>query len=342
MNAAVGADIETHFQPAHDAFHKPFPSAVEEQIFGPFVPGQVARHAVTHTEDPLFRLPTELSDLILSHLSPAALDAARLTCWLWRQKILSHHWLLSEVITRTPPPPHILPAVRLCESEPGEYNLLVPIGSNREPTLRDLLKKFDQHSSLKLAYPENGDWQIRFRIRSLQFSTTELVHLSPHVSTLIIIAAARVGLREGFMILQTVSSTRLHLPENHQWSTLMFFRFDSADFPTYVGSAELPGVVDALDFINMAESKSKRSWIFKIGVGDQLRYLSINVRSAFSKFDTRYMVHLTDSEPLDIPLGEPFSYSLGKISQTCFQSNRSLKLLVSFPDHVSTPCTLSP
>ena len=62
-------------------------------------------HADTHgdnpllgTSGPLFKLPWEVSDLILSYLSPAALNAARHTCKDYRTRILSNTWVSSSVL----------------------------------------------------------------------------------------------------------------------------------------------------------------------------------------------------------------------------------------------------
>ena len=94
-----GWETGCQFSPLSDAFHPSFPTS-EEEISTLCVSGRVglgqSEHACGH--DPIFSLPNEVSDLILSYLSPAALDAARNTCRFWRTKIMGISWVLGSVL----------------------------------------------------------------------------------------------------------------------------------------------------------------------------------------------------------------------------------------------------
>ena len=83
------------FSPLVDAFHPPFPALVEHYISGPCeLNGEDSmRGRINHDDECIFDLPLEVSDLILSYLSPAALDAASHTCKYWRTRLLSDTWI---------------------------------------------------------------------------------------------------------------------------------------------------------------------------------------------------------------------------------------------------------
>lgn len=80
-----------------DQFHPPFP-AVEAYLdaYGPQLLVGSATEQAEH--DRMLRLPAELSALVFSFLSPAALDAARCVSRAWRIKILTDTWVLSSVL----------------------------------------------------------------------------------------------------------------------------------------------------------------------------------------------------------------------------------------------------
>ena len=266
-----------------DAFHPPFPESTEldsiatlnrkdnpnsRSDIGHSVAMEVTKiiprmdSGTSPTGDLLRILPIEVSDMILSYLSPAALDAVRHTSRYWRQNIMTNYYVLSAVIKK-----------RKAQTSSATENCHPWRGG----TLRDFIKWFDQDSSL---YADPDTWRTRFRARSLEFTTTESVdELSDQPYKFK--TAARVGIQLGFMIFQMGVQTH---------SVLLFFRFDSGDFPLYVGSVESPGSQGSLDSIRIIKLYHKQSALLEITMDEEIKLYLVRPREAFAKFDTRFSV----------------------------------------------------
>lgn len=337
----IPEDRETgsRFSPFYDAFHLPFPSRARKLTIGPFdaldrssdeshkpasstcVDGPSRGPKARNTEDPLFRLPAEISDLILSYLSPAALDAARYTCKFWRRNIMGNPWVLSTVMNRKAGCPPYSPR------EPG---------SEGEMTIRNLLKSLDQESHLLSTYLESDAWRTRFRVRSLEFSTAEVNgDCSPAVSAAQLRSATRIGSQFGLMILQVVPVHILPILAPSTKSMLLFFHFDSHDFPHYAGYAEHPASEGTINTVSTAEIEPRRSWILTIQISDQLRSYSVESRKSFSKSDTPFCITELEDPQATQQLGglveEKLTPATCEDSTRLTPSNQLWKMLVSFP-----------
>ncbi|KAL9130273.1 MAG: hypothetical protein Q9175_007063, partial [Cornicularia normoerica] len=217
------------------------------------------------TTGPIFRLPSEVSDLILSYLSPAALDAARHTCKDWQTRILSNTWILSLVL--------------------GEKEKSPPLDGSLSGKIshRDLLKKLDRDSVLPSTSQHPDAWRTRFRTRTLEIS----IPLSS--STLMrpaFVAAARTGTQNGFLALQLQDSPKG--TRNRLKSTLVIYRFDSAELPWYAGTVHDVEGQGAFRITGVTGIGRHAEWVLKIEIGNTTGLYSLTAREAFSNSDSRF------------------------------------------------------
>lgn len=199
--------------------------------------------------DPICSSPTEVSDLILSYLSPAALDAARHTCKAWYHTIMSNRWVLSHVL-----------------------------GMNRGSSHRDLLKALEIDSTLLSTFQHPDGWRTSFRIRDVQF-------LLP-VSSSWYVSATRIGSECGFMVFHLSNERPMRLDQTK--STLVFYRFDPTDLPLYAGCAEHEGTEGAINISYTTKVEPGAPTLFKVNIGGITRLYTIATRKAFSNCESRF------------------------------------------------------
>ena len=252
------------------------------------------------TNGPMFKLPSEVLDLILSFLSPAALDAARYTCRDWRTRILSNPWVLSSVL-----------GVK-------EDRLSLAGSPSSKLSHRDLLKKLDRDSDLPSTSQHSDAWRTRFRTRSLEFST-------PSASaTLTFMAAARTGTQNGFLVLQLRGLVQ---------SNLIIYRFDSAELPRYAGTIYNVEGQGTLRITGITEIRRHAAWVLKIDIGDTAGLYSLTTRDAFSKFDSRFGLKRLGSlkEVPTLPNANLVVQELDRPPEPLPISDWSWKVLAGFP-----------
>lgn len=261
------------------------------------------------TNGPIFILPSEVSDLILSYLSPAALDAARYTCIDWRTRILSNSWVLSSVL--------------------GVKEDRSPLDGSPSSKLshRNLLKTLDRDSDLPSTSQHSDAWRTRFRTRKLEFSIS-----SPSSSPTkpAFVAAARTGTQNGFLAFQLrgpAPSTR-----NRLQSTLIIYRFDSAELPWYAGTIYNIEGQGALH-LSATEIRRHAAWILKIDIGDTAGLYSLTTCEAFSKFDSRFLLERLGSleEVPTLPNDNFVVQELDRPPEPLPINDGSWKVLAAFP-----------
>lgn len=264
--------------------------------------------------DLVLGLPTEVSDLIFSYLTPAALDAARHTCWRWRKYILRNNWVLSSVLD-------------------GSYAI----------NTRDLLKKLDCDSDLLATSGHPDAWRTRFRIRNLDFSLYSPAICKAGTSRPRFVAAARCGTQNGFLVFQLSRSYGEHESSNLLKSTLVLYRFDSTDLPLYVGTIGHPADGGKLRIISAADNRQGASWILKVEIGEIASLYSITIRKAFSRSDSRFL--LRNFPPHEEPMQEIYwsdtVKELERPSDGVPQSCNSWRILAQLPLHAAVsmlPC----
>lgn len=225
------------------------------------------------TSDPIFILPSEVSDLILSYLSPAELDAVRHACKCWRRKILSNTWVLSSVL-----------GIREGTPSPLDTSL---IGTTSH---RNLLKKLDCYSALPSTFQHPEAWRTRFRTRTLDFS---IPLPSSALRRPVFVAAARTGTQNGLFVFQLQVSAK-DIGDRSS-SALVIYRFDSTELPWYAGVVHEVEGQGALRIINVIEVRRHAEWILRIDIGDTPGLYSLTAREAFSNAGSRFSLNALES-----------------------------------------------
>ena len=222
--------------------------------------------------DPIFRLPSEVSDLILSYLSHAALDAARLTCKDWQKRLLSNSWILSTVL----------------DASEGKSPLHASVDGRISH--RDLLKKLDRDSNLPSTYRHADAWRTRFRARSLEFT---IPSPSSVLKSPAFVAAARLGTQNGIVAfqLQDFPNSTSHCSKN----TLVVYRFDLTDLPRYAGTIHDVEGHGALRIISVKEIRRNAEWVLRIKIGETAGFYSLHTREAFAKSDSQFSLKPLES-----------------------------------------------
>lgn len=262
------------------------------------------------TGDPMFKLPPEVSDLILSYLSPAALDAARYTCKIWWTRILSNTWVLSSVLgVKEEIPP-------LDESLSGKLSH------------RDLLKNFDCGSDLPSTSQHPDTWRTRFRTRNLVFS---IPSQSTTLSTPAFVAVARTGTQNGFLAFQlqrSAQSTRSRVK-----SILIIYRFDSAEIPWYAGTIYDVEGHGALRITSATEIRRQAEWALQIEIGHTAGLYLLTARKAFSKYDSSFSLKALESLKKVPALSKNINLQVDKPPQPLPIGDQLWKVLAPFPSN---------
>ena len=216
----------------------------------------------------IFNLPREVSDLILSYLSPAALDAARYACRGWWTIILSNTWVLSSVLG-------------------AREELLSGTLSHR-----DLVRKWDRDSDLRSTSRHPDAWRTRFRTRNLDFSTQSPSSLRTRPT---FVAAARAGTQNGWLVFQL--QDHVHDKSNRLRSTLVIYRLDLTELAWYAGTVHDVEGRGAMRMVGVEEIRRHREWALRIDIGDIARRYSIIDNEGCSNYGSRYsLITLESSE----------------------------------------------
>ena len=222
-------------------------------------------NSLPDTSGTLFNLPREVSDLILSYLSPADLDAARYACKGWWTTIVSNTWVLSSVLGL-------------------REELLSGTLSHR-----DLLKKWDRDSDLRLI-SWHPVWRTRFRTRSLDFSIPSPSSLRTRPT---FVAAARAGTQNGWLVFQL--QDRIQDTRNRSRSTLLIYRFDLTELVWYAGAVHDVEGQGAMRIVGVEEIRRHREWVLRIDIGESARLYSIAANEGFSNSGSRYSLETLES-----------------------------------------------
>ena len=232
------------------------------ELFGRNCASDNHRHgenSLPDTSGAILNLPREVSDLILSYLSSAALDAARYACKGWWTTIVSNTWVLSSVL--------------------GVREELL----SGRLSHRDLLKKWDRDSDLHLPSSHLDAWRTRFRTRDLDFSIPSPSSLRTRPT---FVAAARAGTQNGWLVFQL--QDRIQDTRNRFRSTLVVYRFDLNELVCYAGAAHDVEGQGAMRIIGVEEIRRHREWVLRIDIGDTAGLYSIAAKEGFSNSGSRY------------------------------------------------------
>ncbi len=275
------AEHHARYSNLRDTFHLPFPASAAEYV---------QRHGSRRNNHPLYdeknkdslsKLPPEVSDLILSKLSPAALVAARTTCRTWWTMIMGNRWILASVLGLK-----VSPAVRV---DPRD-------GSN-DAHLRRLQKELD---SQMVKYSVDGHpdvWPLRFRQRVLNFSIPPIckhAHQEYSISGSEFISADFSTIGRFIVLLVTDLVEKAAVPQ--QTHNVVFYQMNLSNEPFYVGSLPCPKSNGPLSIIRGIEIQSYNSWGLTIDIGGTARSYSIVTREAYAKSDVPFIIEEHDPE----------------------------------------------
>ena len=306
VNNASANGHSAEIECASDAHHLYAEGHVDELLLG--------------TSGSIFNLPREVSDLILSYLSPAALDAATLTCKDWRTIILSNTWVLSSVLG--------------VKEEPSKIS-----GSlNAQLSHRDLLNKLDRDSDLPSTFQHPDAWRTRFRTRNLDFS---LPSPSSTRTRPALVAAARTSTQNGWLALQLRDSAQE--TTDRLRSTLVIYRFDSAELPWYAGAVHGVEGQGAFRIIGVAEIRRHKEWVLQIEIGDTAGLYSLNAREAFSNSDSRFSLKTLETLEKVPGLSEDKSTVQGfdRLPEPLSTGDQSWTILAPFPPNGRVSASLN-
>ena len=228
-------------------------------------------NSLPDTSGTIFNLPREVSDLILSYLSPAALDAARYACKDWWTTILSNTWVLSSVLGL-------------------REELLSGTLSHQ-----GLLKKWDCDSDLRSTSWQPDAWRTRFRTRNLDFL---IQSPSSSLTRPTFVAAARTGNQNGWQVFQL--QDRIQDTRNPLRSTLVIYRFDLTELVCYAGAVHDVEGQGAMRIVDVEEIRRHREWVLRIDIGGIARLYTIVANEGFSNSGSRYYLETSESRE-DVP-----------------------------------------
>lgn len=252
-----------------DLFHLPFP-AVEAYLDAHPHQSCVRSSTKQATHDLLLRLPAELSALVFSLLSPAALDAARCVCRAWRSKILRDTWVLSSVLE----PKKAVAATASSGRETGRA------------LHRSLLKKLDAESVLVETFEHPDSWGTRFRERKIEFCLPHQQYIDK--SFMYNSAFTSIKLCDTADFVAFMINER---PSPDYVCTLIVYRLGLAGRPIYVGSTQysksrtqslVPRVQD------MVANRLSRAWVIKLKIGPDVASYLVTSSEAFANDDDEF------------------------------------------------------
>ena len=107
------------------------------------------------------------------------------------------------------------------------------------------------------------------------------------------VAAARAGTQNGFLAFQLQDSAQS--TKNRLRSTLVIYRFDSAELPWYAGTVHDVEGLGAFRITGVTEIRHHAEWVLKIEIGDTTGLYSLTTREAFSKSGRRFSLRTVES-----------------------------------------------
>lgn len=275
--------LPEHFKPINK-FHPPFPDvdsyleAEEQKATGSIWPKP-------EVPDILLRLPTELSTIVFSSLSPVSLDAARCVSRAWRLRITSDKWILSSVLSPETP--------SISDELPKELH-------------RSLLKQLDLENAVSRISNHPDAWRLHFQETTFKFvipprckhQHRRVTAYKSHFSSVAICDAG------DFIALMTKDFTGESLTPNNEQSgsTLLFYRLGLFSQPSYIGSIQYarspqpyPAVCTTIR--KLSTVSCGRGWVLKLDMGDHFTCYLVEPCKGFGKDEKPYILEPLGSFP---------------------------------------------
>ena len=281
------------FSKKFDAFHLPYPEDSNEAR------SPDSEETQSSMNDPILRLPAELSDLIFSFLSTPALEVARCTSRAWRSKITNSRWILASVLRETLSRNTSLRGLlrtleHQCDPEsPSSVEHYGPVWSP------EYCQKYDAR-------------RIRFRVNTLHLFPASTLQGSQAKSYVPQIAGVHIRRTSSniFLVVEVVNRTndsRTSISDTH---ALFIYRFRPKYSPGYIpypdqqfeygGSILIEKLEGPLE-VDVTELKPNQAWILHVRNVEMewssARQYSLITKTAFSRQDARFVL-----EPLSTGL----------------------------------------
>ncbi len=275
------AEHNARYSNLRDTFHLPFPASATEYVERHGSRQNKSSLCDEKNNDSLSKLPREISDLILSKLSPAALVAARTTCRAWWTMIMSNTWILASVLG-------------------FEHPLAVRVdlrSGNDEVNLRRLQKALDRQRTIYSDDEHPGIWPLHFRRRVMDFSIPQVCkHMNQKYSISGFEFGSAVFSVIGRFMVLLVNSAVETAATPQQAHSVVFYQIALSGEPLYVGSLPCPKRNGPLSVVRGVENRQNKSWSITIDIDGTTRSYSIATRGAYAKSDAPFVLAQLETE----------------------------------------------
>ena len=218
--------------------------------------------------DRLSVLPSEIFELIMTYLSPPALDAARHVCLAWRARIMTSSYILTTIIHDAG-----------FETERRQ--------ASEEDWLLKLNRKFDSQADLVRWHNSPDVWRTRYRQCNLDFYVAPFCnhsHIHNTIPPISITSAAFClnGTSLGYLVTEPIG-----LKEAGP-KAMNFYQFFQSGRPHYVGSIPFAGDGGPPRILDLAEAENGYAWTLKLETNGHIKWYAAGACSAFSKGDSPF------------------------------------------------------
>lgn len=316
--------LPEHFKPINK-FHPSFPDI--DNFLG--AEDQLADGSIwpsPEIPDILLRLPSELSAIVFSFLSPVSLDAARCVSRAWRLRITSDRRILTSVLTLETP--------SISGETPKELH-------------RRLLKQLDLENAVSRTSNHPDAWRLHFQETSLKFAIPPRCKhkhrkVKAYHSCFSSVAICGAG---DFIALMTKDLTGESLtPINEQsGSTLLFYRLGLFSQPSYIGSIQYsrsqlyPPVSSTIR--KLSAVSCGRGWVLKLDMGDYVTCYLVEPCQGFGRDEKPYILEpLGSFPPRDMLLENRNAEEIRlftSLSKTFANSLKKYQFLACIPKFIS-------
>lgn len=314
-----------HFKPTNK-FHPSFPD-VDSYLEAEEQKAAGSIWSMPEIPDILLRLPTELSTIVFSFLSPVSLDAARCVSRAWRLRISRDTWILSSVLTPETP--------SISEETPKELH-------------RRLLKQLDLENAISRISNHPDAWGLHFQETTLKFVIPPRCKHQHRRVTAYKSYFSSVGICDAgdFIALMTKDLIEESpTPRNEKsGSTLLFYRLGLFSQPSYIGAIQYarsqPHPAVSSTIRKLSTVSCGRGWLLKLDMGDYVTCYLVDSCKGFGKDEKAYILEpLGSNPPRDMLLENRNAEEtrlFASISRTLGNSLKKYQFLACIPNFTST------
>lgn len=314
-----------------DRFHTTYPASADAYLRQSGVSHDAGDpFTLQPPEDCITQLPVEVSDLILSTLSVADLDAARYVCHRWWDRIMGSNQVLFQVL-RTK---SVSSARALFAASADAY-------TEYRHNPRQLARGLDHEGSALSTLRLEDSWRSRYRRCDVEFSFPEFASMEgnarPWDHLKHTFSSAHFSSSGSFMLFAAIDS--IDSPrEGSQASTVLFYHISQSGRPVYVDSIPGPRGHAVMSAVHLSEIDQGRSWMGTVQIGGTSLPFSIRLRQGW--LNTRSPYTLTplstpDDQKTSVPLLENEEMRLPGQKEASSSSKKPWRILKHIPSLVS-------